>query len=67
MPEKIGWQEAEKNFVKKMEANKEVLLVEHISFFAQNSEWDVLVDLEKWSKDSVLSKKRGKLKRRKHV
>lgn len=43
MAYKIDWQEAEKNFVKLMESNKEVFKVEHISLFAQNSEWDVSV------------------------
>jgi len=41
--EKIDWQEAEKNFVELMKKNKDVFKVEHISLFAQNSEWDVSV------------------------
>lgn len=52
--EKLEWQEAEKKFVKLMEKNKDVLLVEHISLFAQNSEWDVSVywkNGEKWYVD----------------
>lgn len=54
MKEKENWKIAEDNFVSIMEKNKDVLNVEHISLYAQNSEWDVLVqwkDGRKWYVD----------------
>ena len=43
MTNKIDWLDAEKNFVNIMNKNKDVFKVEHVSQFAQNSEWDVSV------------------------
>jgi len=48
---KIEWDKAEIKFVELMRKNKEVSIVEHVSLYAQNSEWDVVVfwkDGTKW-------------------
>lgn len=51
---KIEWQEAEARFVSTMQKQPGVVSVEHISLYAQNSEWDVMVlwdSGEKWYVD----------------
>ena len=51
---KIEWDKAELKFVELMKNNKEVTMVEHISLFAQNSEWDVVIywkNGDKWYVD----------------
>lgn len=51
---KINWDIAEKNFVEIMQKNPEVFNVEHISLYAQNSEWDILINWkngDKWYVD----------------
>lgn len=54
MRDDITWRLAEQHFVELMRNNPEVLDVEHISLFAQNSEWDALVrwkNGERWFVD----------------
>jgi len=51
---KINWQDAETKFVDLFKKNSNVSGVEHVSLFAQNSEWDVVVywkNGEKWYVD----------------
>lgn len=51
---KPDWQTAEKEFVNLVRTLPDVIDVEHVSLYAQNSEWDVVVrwkNGEKWYVD----------------